>query len=134
MKAEGRLVWGALRAGALALVPGCGIAWALRGPEGAAAVAAALAIVAGNFVLSGIALGFASRRVPTVFPMIALPSYAFRMAGVFTAMSAAYASRAIDDATFTVAFMGGLIWILVYECVLWARTPWLAIEFGKELP
>jgi len=134
VKAEGRLVWGAMRAGALALVPGAVVAWALRGPGGAAAVAVALGIVVANLGVSAIVLAIAAKRSPSNFPMIALPSYVFRMAGVFAVMGVVYANGGIDDATFTVAFTTGLIGILTYECVLWARTPWLAIEFAKELP
>ena len=125
MKAEGRLVWGALRAGALLLVPGAAIAFAVRGTEGALAVVAALAI-------AGLALMIAAKRSPLGFPAVALPSYAVRMMVVFGAMGAAYASPRIDEAAFTVAFAVGLTVILFYECLLWARTPWLAIEFGKE--
>ncbi len=132
MKAEGRLVWGALRAGALLLVPGAVIAFAIRGTEGALAVVAALAIVVGNLAIAGLALMIAAKRSPMGFPAVALPSYAVRMMAVFGAMGAAYASPRIDEAAFTVAFAVGLTVILFYECLLWARTPWLAIEFGKE--
>lgn len=133
MKAEGRLVWGALRAGALLLVPGSAAAFAVRGLEGALAVVAALAIVVGNLALSGLALMLASRGSPVGgLSIVGLPSYAIRMVGVFVAMGAAYSSPRIDEMTFTIAFSAGLILILVYECMVWARTPWLAIEFGKE--
>jgi hypothetical protein len=134
VKAEGRLVWGALRAGAFLLIPGSAVAFAFRGTEGALAVVAALGIVVANLAISGAALMIASRRSPLGFPAVALPSYAVRMLAAFGAMGAIYTSPRIDEATFTVAFAVGLTVILFYECVLWARTPWLAIEFGKELP
>jgi hypothetical protein len=89
-------------------------------------------IVVGNLALSGVALMIAAKRSPLNFPTVALPSYALRMMLVFAAMGAAYMSPAIDDTAFTVAFATGLTVILFYECLLWARTPWLAIEFGKE--
>ncbi|HJR19142.1 MAG TPA: hypothetical protein VJ922_05425 [Actinomycetota bacterium] len=133
MKAEGRLVWGALRAGALLLVPGSAVAFAVRGTEGALAVVAALAIVVGNFAISGLALMIGSRRSPVGgLSVVALPSYAIRMVLVFVAMGAAYTSPRIHEMTFTIAFTAGVVGILIYECLLWARTPWLAIEFGKE--
>ncbi|MGH2784997.1 MAG: hypothetical protein ACRDJ1_07030 [Actinomycetota bacterium] len=133
MKAEGRLVWGAVRAGASLVVPGSVAAFAVRGTDGALAVIAALAIVVGNFAISGLALMIASRRSPVGgLSIVALPSYAIRMVGVFVAMGAAYASPRIDEMTFTIAFTAGIAGILIYECLLWARTPWLAIEFGKE--
>ncbi len=133
MKAEGRLVWGALRAGALLLIPGTVIGYAVRGDEGALAVVAAIGIVVANLAASGLALTIAAKRSPVAgLSVVALPSYAIRMVAVFAAMGAAYASPRIDDMTFTIAFAGGVVGILIYECMLWARTPWLAIEFGKE--
>ena len=132
MKAEGRLVWGAVRAGALLLVPGTAAAFAVRGTKGALAVVAALAIVVGNLAVSALALNIAAKRSPMSFPVVALPSYAFRMMLVFVAMGTAYASPAVDETAFTIAFAVGLTVILFYECLLWARTPWLAIEFSKE--
>ena len=132
MRGEGRLILGAFRAGGVALVPGTAVAWAVRGRAGALAVLLALGIVVGNIAVSGLVLMIAARRAPSSYPMIAMPSYALRMAVVFAAMGVAYTSRVIDAPTFTVTFALGLIGILAYECFLWARTPWLALEFGKE--
>ena len=132
MRGEGRLISGALRAGAVALVPAVPLAWIFRGTAGALAALIALTLVVANIAVSGLALLIAARRAPENYPIIALPSYAFRMAGVFSVMGAVYASGSIDQPTFTVTFALGVVGILVYECVLWARTPWLALEFGKE--
>jgi hypothetical protein len=132
VRGEGRLISGALRAGAVALVPATAIAWIVRGTGGALAASIALALVVANIAVSGLVLLIAARRAPENYPMIALPSYALRMAGVFAVMGAVYASGSIDQPTFTVTFALGVVGILVYECVLWARTPWLALEFGKE--
>lgn len=132
MRGEGRLILGAFRAGAVALVPAAGVAWAVRGGAGALAVLVALAIVVANIAASGLVLLVAARRAPNNYPMIAMPSYALRMAGVFIAMGAVFATHAIDHSTFIVTFALGVIGILAYECFLWARTPWLALEFGKE--
>ena len=134
MRGDGRLILGAFRAGVVLLVPAAAIAWAVRGGGGALAVLVALAIVVANLVVSGLVLLIAARRAPENYPMIAMPSYALRMVGVFAAMAAVHATKAIDSQTFTVAFAVGVVWILAYECFLWARTPWLALEFGKELP
>jgi hypothetical protein len=134
VRGQGRLIWGAIRAGAIALPPAALTAWALRGPEGVAAVAAALGLVVANIVASGLVLMLAARRAPESYPAIALPSYALRMAAVFVAMGYILSLPGIDEATFAVSFGAGLVWILAYECVVWARTPWLAIEFGKEHP
>jgi hypothetical protein len=132
VRGEGRLISGALRAGAIALVPSIGLAWIVRGTPGALAAMIALSLVVANIAVSGLALLVAARLAPENYPMIALPSYAVRMAGVFAVLGAVYASSSIDQPTFTITFAVGLIGILVYECVLWARTPWLALEFGKE--
>ncbi len=134
MRGEGRLILGACRAGGVAVVPTAAIAFALRGAAGALGVVAALGLVVANLVVSGIVLFVAARRSPDNYPMIAMPSYALRMIGVFTAMAAVHATSAIDPTVFAVTFAVGLTGILAYECVLWSRTPWLALEFAKERP
>jgi hypothetical protein len=134
MSGENRLIVGALRAGAVALVPAVGIAWAVRGGAGALAAMVALAIVVANISVSGLVLLVAARRAPSNYPMIAMPSYALRMVLVFAAMAASHTTDAIDPGTFTITFALGVVVILAYECFLWARTPWLALEFGKERP
>jgi len=134
VRGDGRLITGALRAGIVLCVPATIVAWAVRGRAGALAVVVALAIVVANLAVSALVLLIAARRAPSNYPFIAMPSYAFRMFAVFAAMAAAHSTRAIDPVTFAVAFAGGVAIILAYECVLWARTPWLALEFGKELP
>jgi hypothetical protein len=132
MRGEGRLILGAFRAGGIAIVPAAGIAFAVRGTSGALAALIALALVVANLAASGLVLLMAARRAPENYPMIALPSYAVRMLAVFAAIAAVRTTDAIDGATFAVTFALGVVGILAYECVLWARTPWLALEFGKE--
>lgn len=134
MRGETRLIQGALRAGGVAVVPATAIAFLVRGTEGALAVVLALAIVVGNLVVFGLIMLFAARVFPDSAPAFAIPSYAFRMIGVFTAMAAVRSTNAIDQTTFFVAFAVGLAGILAYECFIWARTPWLALDFVKERP
>jgi len=134
VRGEGRLVWGALRAGGATLVPAVGVAWAFRGREGAAAAAIAVGLVVANLAVSAWILTLAARRSPENYPMIALPSYALRMGCVFAAMAAVHSTSAIDATTFSLTFAVGLVVILAYECLLWARTPWLALEYVKERP
>jgi hypothetical protein len=134
VRGDGRLIAGAFRAGGILCVPAVAIAWTVRGRAGAFAVLVALGIVVANIAVSGLVLLIAARRTPSNYPFIAMPSYALRMAAVFGAMGAAYTSRAIDATTFTVTFAVGVVGILAYECFLWARTPWLALEFSKEQP
>ena len=124
MRGEGRLIVGAFRAGGIAAVPATIVAWALRGTDGALAALIALGLVVANIAVSGLVLLSAARRSPENYPMIALPSYALRMAGVFAVMGAVYTGDFADEPTFTVTFALGVIAILTYECVLWARTPW----------
>jgi hypothetical protein len=121
-----------VRAGAFAALPGTALAFAFRGTPGALAALIALGLVVANVAVSGLVLLVAARRSPENYPMIALPSYALRMGGVFAVMGAVYAGGSIDQPTFTVTFALGLVGILAYECFLWARTPWLALEFAKE--
>ena len=134
VRGENRLIVGALRAGAVALIPCAGVAWAVKGVAGALAALVALAIVVANIAVSGLILLVAARKAPENFPMIAMPSYALRMVAVFAALAAARTTDAIDPGTFTITFALGVVVILAYECFLWARTPWLALEFGKEKP
>lgn len=134
MRGESRLITGALRAGGVAVVPATAVGFILRGTQGALAVVVALGIVVGNLVLFGLIMMFAARVFPDAAPAFAIPSYAFRMIGVFTAMAAVRSTTAIDQTTFFVAFAVGLAGILAYECFIWARTPWLALDFVKEQP
>ena len=134
MRGESRLITGALRAGGVAVAPATGIAFAVRGTEGALAVVAALGIVVANMALFGVIMLLAARAFPEAAPAFALPSYAFRMLGVFAAMAAVHSSDAIDPVVFTVTFAVGLAGILAYEMLIWARTPWLALEYAKERP
>lgn len=134
MRGEGRLILGACRAGGIAVVPAAVIAYVVRGTPGALAAVVALGIVVGNLVVSGAVLFITARRLPDSYPMIAMPSYGLRMVAVFAAMGAAYSTDAIDPVTFSIVFAAGLAGILAYECVLFARTPWLALEFAKERP
>lgn len=131
VRPETRLLGGALRAGAVLVVPGAGIAAAIRGVAGVVAVVAALGMVVGNLVVSAGVLAWASRRWPESFPAVALPSYALRMAAVFVGMAVAHQSG-VDPVVFSVAFGGALVAVLAYECYLWAKTPWLALTLKER--
>lgn len=127
------MVRAAIRAGAASLVPTTGVALLVRGPSGAAAAALALSLVVANFALSGAALDAAARRWPLTFPAVAMPSYALRMAGLFAAMSAIKSSP-VDPLVFAIVFAAAVVGLLAYECVVWARTPWLALTLSEEQP
>lgn len=131
MSGEGLLVWGALRAGGIVLVPASALAWVLRGPSGALAAASALALVLANLAVAGAVLVLAARRSPTLFPAVAIPSYVFRMAGMFAAMSALLDRPLIDPSSFAVTFGAGVAGLLAYEWMIWARTPWIALSLKE---
>lgn len=133
LKADGRLVRAALRAGGVSIVPVAGIAWLVRGLSGAAAAALALGLVVANVAVAGAVLDLAARRWPQSYPAVAMPSYAVRMAGLFAAIGAIKASG-VDPVVFAVAFAAAVVGVLAYECVLWARTPWLALTLSEEKP
>jgi hypothetical protein len=130
MSGEGRMVRGGLLAGALALPIMAGLATALRGSHGGLAAITALALVLANFAVAGYTLVFAARRSKTMFPAVALPSYAFRMLGVLMAMKYLHDVPAIDRPTFAITFGVGVAALLAYECWLYAKTPWLALTFS----
>lgn len=124
------MVRGGLAAGAAALPVAAGIAFAVRGSEGALAAALALALIVANFAVAGAALAWAARKNAVLFPAVALPSYAFRMLGVLMAMRALREVDVIDHPTFVVTFGVGIVALLGYECWLYTKTPWLALTFS----
>jgi hypothetical protein len=101
---EGRMVRGGLLAGALALPVVAGLATAIRGTAGGLAAVAAISLVLANFAVAGYALAYAARRSKTMFPAIAMPSYALRMFGVLMAMKYLHDVSTVDRPTFAITF------------------------------
>ncbi len=124
------MVRGGLRAGMLATPVVAGIAFAVRGSEGALAAVAAVGIVLANFAVSGFVLEWAARGGRFYYPAMAMPSYAIRMAGVLAALAALRGVDSIDHPTFAVTFGLGVAALLAYECRLYTKTPWLALAFS----
>jgi hypothetical protein len=123
------MVTGALLSGGAALPVVTGIAYVVRGGDGAAAAAIALAIVLANFALSGVISVLAGRRQPILSAFVGLPSYAIRMPLVLTTLVALDDRAFIDEPTFAAVFGAGVAGILAYEWSAWKRTPWLALTF-----
>lgn len=130
MSGERRMVTGALRWGGAALPVVTGIAYVVRGGDGAAAAAIALAIVLANFAAAGVVSAIAGRRNPVLAAFVGMPSYAIRMPLVLVALVALDGRSFIDEPTFAAVFGAGVAGILGYEWVLWKRTPWLALTFA----
>ena len=130
MSGEGSMVRGGLLAGALALPVVAGIATLIRGAPGGLAAVAAVALVLANFAVAGYVLAYAARRSKTMFPAVAMPSYALRMFGVLMAMKYLHDVAAIDRPTFAITFGLGVVALLAYECRLYVKTPWLALTFS----
>ncbi len=131
MTGEGRMVRNGVLAGIAAVPVAALAAFATRGPDGAAGAAIALGLVLANFAVSGALLVW-TKRNPILFPTLGLPSYAFRMLGVLMAMKALKETTFIDHPTFAVTFGAGVVALLAYECLLYARTPWLALSFTPK--
>lgn len=130
------MVRAGLVAGAAAAPPVVLVALAVRGGTGGLAALAALGLVLANFAVSGATLAYAAKRNQTLFPAVAMPSYAFRMLGVLMAMKTFREIDAIDVPTFAVTFGTGVVALLAYECWIYTKTPWLALTFSptKETP
>lgn len=122
----------ALGVGAAAVPPACALAYALRGGAGAASAAIALGIAVANFAAAGVASAVAGRRAPMLAAFLGLPSYTLRMAVVLASLAALRGRSFIDAPTFALVFGAGVAAILACGCVLWARTPWLALTLREE--
>lgn len=126
--------WGALRLGALAVPAAAAIGGWLRGAEGAAGAAIGVAIVVANFAVAAAVSALAGRRTAYAAAFVGLPSYAIRMLVILGTMAALQGRAFLDRSAFAVGFGAAVAAVLAYECVLWARTPWAGLAFGKEQP
>jgi hypothetical protein len=122
---------GALWLGAALAPVASGAAFALRGAEGAVAAAFAVAVAVGNFAVAGAISALAGRRSPIAAAYVGLPSYVVRMPVVLGILVALSEWSFIDEPTLLITFAAGVVATLAYEAVLWRRTPWIALAFGK---
>jgi hypothetical protein len=126
------MAWAVLRAGLLAAPVVTGLAYSVRGADGAASAATAMALVLANALIAASMLVWAAKRQPIFFPMVAMPSYAIRMGGMLFALAKLRAAEWIDVPTFAVVFGWGVLGSIVIEWRIWSRTPWIALTFGDQ--
>lgn len=129
---ELRMVRGALIAVSAATPPVAAIAWLLRGPEGAASVLIAVAIVLTNALVSAAVLAFAVKRSPLLGPSLQMPSYAFRMAGILFTLAKLRNASFVDPTTFAICFALAVVATLAIEMRVYKRTPWAALTFLEQ--
>ena len=132
MSGEGRMAWGVLRAGLIATPVVTGLAFLVRGSDGAASAATALALVLANALIAAWMLVWAANKQPVFFPVVAMPSYAVRMGGMLFALAKLRSAVWIDVPTFAIVFGWGVLGSLVVEWRIWSRTPWIALTFGQR--
>jgi hypothetical protein len=98
-----------------------GLAWLIRGPEGAGAAAIGVAIVVGNFLLSGWLLSRAVKISLSVYHAAALFGFVLRLALIAGAMFAAAALFDVDRYAMGIAAVGSYLVLLTLEAVAMAR-------------
>ena len=116
--------------GSAAVIPAAGLAYALRGGDGAASVAIAIGLVLANAALAaGISILAGCISTMTA-AMVSLPSFAFRLAIMFTALAWLRGQSYIDRPAFALTFGMAVMVVIWFEARGWKRTPWLALTFG----
>jgi hypothetical protein len=98
------------------------IAWLIRGPEGALAAALGVAIVVGNFLLSGWLLSRALKISLSVYHAAALFGFVFRLALIAGAMFAVAALFEVDRYAMGFAAVGSYLVLLTLEALAMTRN------------
>ena len=129
---ELRMVRAALPTAAACAVSGALVAWAIRGSDGAISVVLAAGVILGNAICSAGLSALAGKFAPTGPALIALPSFAVRMAGIFAVLGMLRSRPFIDIPTFAIAFGAMLALTLFLEARAYKRTPWIALTFGPK--
>jgi ATP synthase protein I len=129
---ESRVAGNALLWGALAAVPGVGLAAALRGGDGAISAAVGIALVLANVALSAIFSVAAGKLTAAGPALVAMPSFTVRMAAIFFGLAALRNRSFIDEPVLAVTFVAALTLVLWREALTFKRTPWLALTFGPK--
>lgn len=99
-----------------------GIAWVIRGPDGALAAALGVAIVVGNFLLSGWILSRALKISLSVYHAAALFGFLLRLALIAAAMFAAAALFEVDRYAMGIAAVGSYLVLLTLEAVAMTKN------------
>ena len=94
-----------------------GLAWLLRGPDGALAAALGVAIVVGNFLLSGWVLSRALKISLGVYHAAALFGFVLRLALIAGAMFAAAALLEVDRYAMGFAAVGSYLVLVTWEAI-----------------
>ncbi|MCB2222567.1 MAG: hypothetical protein KQH83_00210 [Actinobacteria bacterium] len=97
-------------------------AWALRGPVGAWSAAVGVAIVVGNFLLSGWVLSRALRISPGVYHAAALFGFLLRLGLIAAAMFAVAAVADVDKHAMGIAAVGSYLVLLTLEAVAMTKS------------
>jgi len=98
-----------------------GAAWVLRGSDGAVAAAIGVAVVVGNFLLSGIALSMAARISLTLYHAAALVGFLLRLVLITVVMLGVARLFDIDRVAFGVAVIVSYLVLLTLEAAAVAR-------------
>ncbi|MCJ7726067.1 MAG: hypothetical protein MUP76_06740 [Acidimicrobiia bacterium] len=112
------IVFRALIVGPIAVA----VAWLIRGPSGAAAAAIGVAIVVGNFLLSGWVLSRALKISLSVYHAAALFGFVLRLALIAGAMFAAAALFEVDRYAMGFAAVGSYLVLLTLEAIAMTRN------------
>ena len=99
-----------------------GLAWLIRGPEGALAAAIGVAIVVGNFLLSGWLLSTALKISLGVYHAAALFGFVLRLVLIAGAMFATAAMFEVDRYAMGIAAVGSYLVLLTLEAVAMTRN------------
>jgi hypothetical protein len=97
-------------------------AWLIRGPDGALAAGIGVAIVAGNFLLSGWILSRALKISLGVYHAAALFGYVLRLALIAAAMFGAAALFEVDRYAMGIAAVGSYLVLLTLEAVAMTKS------------
>ena len=93
------------------------LAWLIRGPDGALAAALGVAIVAGNFLLSGWILSRALKISLGVYHAAALFGFVLRLALIAGAMFLAAALLDVDRYALGLAAVGSYLVLVTWEAI-----------------
>ena len=132
MSGEMRLTKGAVLWTAIAAVPASVVAGLVDGGRGVLSVTIATAIVLANALASAGISMLAGRLSRTGAAMIALPSFAVRMALVVALLELVKLTHLVVPAIFAATFGTAVALVLFIEARTYKRTPWLALTFAPK--
>ena len=110
-------VWRAVYVGPVAV----GVAWALRGSDGAIAAAIGVVVIAANLLAAGLILSMAARISLGAYHAAALFGFALRLLTITVSMLLVARLFAIDRVAFGVAAIATYLVLLTLEAMAVAR-------------